>query len=185
MSQANPSQNKLKITFLGEPSVGKSCIVYRLANDEFNENLTPTLGLTFYEREFQNSEAKKYTFSFNDLPGSTTAYNMVNTWYRKSNLILLVYDVSSTESYDAIKLWYEKLNGEKFSIILVGNKADLDKAITPEDERYKDIVNEHIQVSAKTGEGMPSLKEKIIELASHNLYEDQQLKEKQDKKGCC
>ena len=47
MTDAPPS---IKITLLGNPGVGKTCIISRYIDDVFDENNAPTIGANYSEK---------------------------------------------------------------------------------------------------------------------------------------
>lgn len=67
---------------------------------------------------------------------------MTNTYYRQAIGVLLVYDISRRITFESIDKWLQEVRDhadEKVSIILVGNKSDLDKrrqVSTEEAEKY-------------------------------------------------
>ena len=52
-SNLNPEIPKYKLIFLGDQSVGKSCILNRFLNDTFIEDYQATIGLDFQSKNVQ------------------------------------------------------------------------------------------------------------------------------------
>lgn len=51
-------------------------------------------------------------------------------YYRSSNGALLVYDICDEQSFQKIKIWIKELKkvlGQDISIIIVGNKIDMER----------------------------------------------------------
>jgi Ras-related protein Rab-5C len=47
---------QIKLVLLGEAAVGKSSIVLRFVNDEFQENKEPTIGAAFLTQRLQHGD---------------------------------------------------------------------------------------------------------------------------------
>ena len=83
--------------------------------------------------------------------------------------------------------WLDNLKnklGNEIKKILVGNKADLEKGREVSFEEGKNIKNENkfeyfCEVSAKTGQGIAQLFEKIIEMLSDEVINNQNLTKNQ------
>ena len=54
------SRSVLKVLILGDGAVGKSCIMARFINDQFEDNSFLTIGVEFLNKEFILNE-KNYT----------------------------------------------------------------------------------------------------------------------------
>lgn len=54
------SRSVLKVLILGDGAVGKSCIMARFINDQFEDNSFHTIGVEFLNKEFILNE-KNYT----------------------------------------------------------------------------------------------------------------------------
>ena len=64
-----------------------------------------------------------------DTAGQEEHKSMTNTFYRKANGFILVYDITNLDSFNAISTWMDEIGKflEKgdYSRILVGAKSDL------------------------------------------------------------
>ena len=64
-----------------------------------------------------------------DTAGQEEHKSMTNTFYRRANGFLLVYDITNLDSFNAISTWMDEIGKflEKgdYSRILVGAKSDL------------------------------------------------------------
>jgi small GTP-binding protein len=91
-------------------------------------------------------------------------------YYRNSNGILIVYDVTNGESFVHTKSWIEEVknncgDNDTMPIVLVGNKCDLTNRIvsTKDQEEYAKLMNmPFFEVSAKEN---INIEEVFIELA--------------------
>ena len=89
--------------------------------------------------------------------------SMTRHFYRKANLVVIMYDITQHESFIAVKQWVASLTetfGEESvpPILLLGNKLDLNKKRVIEYQSAKHLATvfstEHVEVSSKTGENI-------------------------------
>lgn len=115
----------------------------------------------------------------NDSPGKTRfETHQISSLYRSSNALLLVYSIEDFASFASVRCWVEECRDYLNSVghhhiiwVLVGNKSDLVSDVTP--EMIEDFVAEmnidlSFVVSAKTGDGVQEMFEKVVE-STHEL----------------
>ena len=88
--------------------------------------------MDFVAKSFQLSDGSVVNCLIYDTCGQEK-YNSINeSYYKKADAVLLVYDISNKESFDKIKDYYSKNIKEyckkKIPIILLGNKADKEES---------------------------------------------------------
>ena len=81
-----------------------------------------------------------------DTAGQEKFHNITNQYYKRCDVIIIVFDVTNRESFDKISYWVKAIHdntdsGNKCKQVLIGNKIDL------ENER---------QISKEEGEKMAS-----------------------------
>ena len=89
---------------------------------------TSTTAIDFVARSFQLSDGSVVNCLIYDTCGQER-YNAINTsYYKKADVVLLVYDISSKNSFDVIKNYYcqniKQFCKKNIPIILLGNKTD-------------------------------------------------------------
>ena len=168
--QINPEIPKYKLIFLGDQSVGKSCILNRFMNDTFTEEYQATIGLDFQSKNVQIDNQDIHLLLY-DTAGQEKFRSLIPMYTRDANIILLVYDISSKESFLHLSDWLRDLtNIKKEDVIfaVVGNKTDLDDRREVTSEEGENFAKEQqfifAEVSAKTGDG-------FSELFYKNLFE--------------
>jgi small GTP-binding protein len=134
MSNSDKNENKndsvnIKIVILGKSLVGKSALTYRFICDKF-----PTEHDTTVEDQYRVNtiiDDKKCELELLDTAGQDEYQTMLDTWIQFGNCYLLVYSIDDLSSFEFIKDRYERIcqikNNENFSVIIVGNKCDLEK----------------------------------------------------------
>ena len=103
-----------------------------------------------------------------DTAGKKIYNSILKATFKKSNAVILVYDVTNEDSFTAIKDWIEiiKNNENKAIIALVAQKCDLKERVISE-EKGKELANElgveFFEVSAKTGENIEELFNHLVQ----------------------
>ena len=168
----------IKVTIVGNIGVGKTCILTRLIKDEFCKSSKSTAGANYSKLDliFNN---QKITLDVWDTAGQEKFRTMGRQFYKNSNIIIIVYDITNKESFEDIQnYWYDdvKENGEKFKVIgIVGNKFDLydkegvdevdDKIVQKFVDKIKndkEIKIVKMKVSAKNGTNIKNLFNELI-----------------------
>eukprot|EP01089_Gocevia_fonbrunei_P022667 TRINITY_DN9244_c0_g2_i1.p1 TRINITY_DN9244_c0_g2~~TRINITY_DN9244_c0_g2_i1.p1 ORF type:complete len:216 (+),score=44.08 TRINITY_DN9244_c0_g2_i1:77-724(+) len=153
-----------KLVMLGDPNVGKTSILRRWEDNSFDttEDVSLPGSKDYVEKTIENN-GNPILLSMEDTVGQERFRTLTASFYRGAALVLLVFDLSDSKSFDSVSVWAEDLL--RFSgpvdIIIVGNKSDLDRQVTPEEgkEKVESIENaiEYFEVSAKTNENLPDL----------------------------
>ena len=167
-STINPEIPKFKLIFLGDQSVGKSCIMNRFMNDTFTEEYQATIGLDFQSKNVQIDNQDIHLLLY-DTAGQEKFRSLIPMYTRDANIILLVYDITSKDSFTHIPEWIKDLTNIKMEEVifaLVGNKNDLDENRAVTIEEGQKFAQEHDfifqETSAKTGDGFSELFYKSI-----------------------
>ena len=206
--QINPEIPKYKLIFLGDQSVGKSCILNRFMNDTFTEEYQATIGLDFQSKNVRIDNQDIHLLLY-DTAGQEKFRALIPMYTRDANIILLVYDVTSKDSFLHLSDWLRDLtNVKKEEVIfaVVGNKTDLDDRREVNSNEGENYAKEHdfifAEVSAKTGDGFSELFYKNLfekirtkfrpggqqpnsEVKDFKFNIEQEAKKNENKKGCC
>ena len=164
-SKATPTEEipKYKLIFLGDQSVGKSCILNRFMNDAFNEEYQATIGLDFQSEDVL-IEGQKIHLLLYDTAGQEKFRSLIPMYTRDANIILFVYDISCRDSFLHLTDWIKESSNAKVDEIifaLAGNKNDLEDKREISYEEGKKFAEEHNyifqEISAKTSDGFSEL----------------------------
>ncbi len=128
-----------KAIFLGDASVGKSSLIKRYFENEFDDHIPNTIGTAFLTKTFENDQ-KTAELKLNvwDTCGQERFMAIASIYYRDANIIILVIDADAEKSLEMAEkyLWEIKNNAVSNSfIVLVVNKIDL----LPKFSKYGDI----------------------------------------------
>lgn len=123
---AKPSSS-VKLVLLGEAAVGKSSLVLRFVNNDFQENKEPTIGAAFLTQKIQLPN-RVIKFEIWDTAGQERFASLAPMYYRNAQAALVVYDLTKPTSLTKAKHWVAELQRQAspgIVIALVGNKLDL------------------------------------------------------------
>ena len=112
---------------IGDQAVGKTALLVRYADDDFNEVLLPTIGIDFKIKTIQ-LQGKRVKLQIWDTAGQERFRTITQAYYRGAMGILLIYDVTNTKSWSNVRNWVRNIEGnapQTVNKILVGNKCDL------------------------------------------------------------
>ena len=130
-----------KIVLIGDTSVGKTNILTKYLSDEFDPESKATVGVEFGTKNFkiENNIVKVQIW---DTAGQERYRSITNAYYKGAKGSLLIYDITNKKSFENLEKWISdiKTNGDdNISIILVGNKSDLEnkRVISMEEGKKK------------------------------------------------
>jgi Ras-related protein Rab-1A len=118
-----------KILLLGDSNVGKTCFLLRYIDDTFTENHISTIGVDYKIKLVTSPDQKIVKLQIWDTAGQDRFRCITKNYYRGSDGIMLIYDITSPSSFVNIKNWIVQIKdclGEEACITLVGNKVDLE-----------------------------------------------------------
>ncbi|KAH0792161.1 Ras-related protein RABD1 [Histomonas meleagridis] len=117
-----------KVLIIGNSGVGKSCLLLRFAEDMFSDNYISTIGVDFKIKKIE-LEGKSIKLQIWDTAGQERFRTITKSYYRGSNGIVVVYDITDRESFEQVSHWMTEIDSHASSDVcrlLVGNKCDLD-----------------------------------------------------------
>jgi len=129
MASEDPSVKavQVKLVLLGEAAVGKSSLVLRFVQNDFNENTSPTIGAAFLTQKCR-LESRVVKFEIWDTAGQERFHSLAPMYYRNAQAAVVVYDITKASSLEKAKSWVKELQRQaspNIVIALVGNKLDL------------------------------------------------------------
>ncbi|HXZ23971.1 MAG TPA: Rab family GTPase [Methanomassiliicoccales archaeon] len=159
-----------KVCLLGDGGVGKTSLVRRYVEDIFNDKYIVSFG-TKVSKKVLNIDDIELTLMIWDVLGQKSDDSLHAAYYKGANGAMLVADLTRRETLEHLTKWRSDfLSVEKNAkTIIVGNKADLEMAVTPSDlaALSKALGSPLQRTSAKTGEGV----ERAFEQLGQKLLE--------------
>ena len=189
-----------KLVFIGDPGVGKTCIISRFLKGTFDAEQITTVGASYATKTIKISETNEsLTLDIWDTAGQEKYRSLTRIFFQGAKLAILVYDITRKDSFENLKnVWLKELkdHADKNVVLgVAGNKSDLyEKEEVPEQEAReyaKSIGAIFCLTSAQNNSGIEELFEEmgkkfldpnstINEPENQNL--DQAHKQKKDEK---
>ena len=170
MSDDDDNELGIKITLIGESSVGKTCIINKYCKGVFNQDVDSTLGANYSQKKLERG-GQKIRLDLWDTAGQEKYRAIGRHFYKESYIVCLVYDITSKDSFKNLQeIWYPELleYGEKYKIIaLIGNKVDryLEETVSEEEgKKFAEKINAvYKRTSALKGIGLDDLFNELID----------------------
>uniref|UniRef100_A0A8C1ZXF6 Ras-related protein Rab-13 n=1 Tax=Cyprinus carpio TaxID=7962 RepID=A0A8C1ZXF6_CYPCA len=117
-----------KLLLIGDSGVGKTCLIIRFAEDNFNSTYISTIGIDFKVKTV-DVEGKKVKLQVWDTAGQERFKTITTAYYRGAMGIILVYDITDEKSFENIQNWMKSIKENAsagVSRMLLGNKCDIE-----------------------------------------------------------
>ena len=193
-----------KIITLGDTFAGKSCIVNRFVQNEF-ENLSNTIGVDFFTKDFTFKDTT-IKLQIYDTSGQEQFKSITANYYKRADGILFVFDLTREETFQNIQFWINEMKDQsddftKVGLVLLGNKSDLVDAKKVEIKEGMALANtlgtKYFETSAQSGYNIQEAFQFLVEDISNKkseegenvptgvVLENKQQEPKAQKKKCC
>jgi Ras-related protein Rab-35 len=117
-----------KLLIIGDSGVGKSSLLLRFAENVFSGTFISTIGVDFKVRTV-NIDDQRIRLQIWDTAGQERFRTITSTFYRGTQGVIVVYDVTRMDSFTNVKRWLEEIENNcdpAVQKVLVGNKNDRD-----------------------------------------------------------
>lgn len=148
---------QLKILLIGDMAVGKTCLLRRFVDNEFSPAFVTTIGIDYKLKQCQVGE-KKVVLQVWDTAGQERFRTITHSYFRGSNAIMLVFDLTNAKSFKSIENWAssisERTHDDSIVKVIIGNKIDAEEKVVSEDQvkaLAKKLGMPYFLVSAKQG----------------------------------
>jgi len=158
----------VKLLIIGESGVGKSSLMLRFTEDDFDSDQTITIGVDF-KTKIVNIDGSNVKLAIWDTAGQERFRTLTPSYYRDAQGAILVYDVTKRSTLQKLETWLNELEiyGTKpdMAKMVVGNKIDSpNRELTREDgfkfaKRHRMLF---LETSAKTSEGVKETFEEVV-----------------------
>lgn len=190
-----------KVMLLGDSGVGKTCVLVRFKDGAFlSGSFISTVGID-YKNKVVDVDGTRVKLQIWDTAGQERFRSITHAYYRDSQALLLLYDVTSESSFENIRAWlseiYEYASSDVI-IMLLGNKADLTNLRVISREQGEQLAKTHnvafMETSAKSGLNVDlafmavarDMKHRSLKRPSEPKFNIEQYVESQrEKPGCC
>ena len=154
------SVTRHKIIFVGDAGVGKTTIISRIMDNPFSDAYEPSIGVDFMSKSIKY-RGQNIKLQMWDTAGQEKYKGLIPSYVRNSSIVFVVYDVATKSSFDNIQKWISFIRSiENTTIVLCGNKTDLEKREVTKEEGEALAQKESLaffETSAKTGDGIKQM----------------------------
>ena len=185
----------IRITFLGNTTVGKTSLINTFLNIEFHSHTIANIGIDKQQKEMEMKDGKTMKVILWDTAGQERFRDLAMNTVRTSQGIALSFDLTKKKTFEGIPDWLNVIKkiDDKIPIILFGNKWDLIENREVEEEEAKALAYqynlEYFETSAKEDinvkEGIQSIIDKAYEKSGAALGMELGMKKKEKKKRFC
>jgi Ras-related protein Rab-6A len=119
---------KYKIVFLGDMSVGKTCIINQFMYGTFDPTHQPTIGIDFLSKTMYLDD-RTVRLQLWDTAGQERFRTLIPSYIRDASAAVVIYDITSRASFASIDKWVEDTRAERGAetvLMIAGNKTDLE-----------------------------------------------------------
>ncbi len=191
-------ESKIQLIVVGESCVGKTSLLYKYSQGFFTQEHLATVGIEFFTKE-EEINGRKIRVKIWDTAGQELYKSITKNFYRNSDGVIIVYDVTDRESFEKVQEWVQSISEntdteKNIQKVLVANKVDLTRKVTKEEgmklaEKYN---IPFFEASAKLDIGIKDFMTKILTDVLDNVSVDmsrvtldQKLDNRKNKKKCC
>lgn len=184
------TQGEFKIILVGCTEVGKTSLIDRYIQNQFNLNITNSRFASDLRIKIVEYEGAKYSLKIFDTSGQERYDCLTRSFYNDAHGAFLIYDITDSGSFARLKKWHARLeeNCPQAPIMLIGNKKDLEDQRQVSEELASSYAREHnincMETSALNGEGVEICFEKMIEKAVYGLKMKMAIFQKSFQDGC-
>ena len=165
---SNEDNINLNIILLGDSSVGKTSLLKKYIDDQFEEAYMSTIGVDFKEKKISLNELN-VSLKIWDSAGQERFKSIAKTFIKSADGIMFVYDITHSETLDNLKSWIRQSEDStgKYKII-IGNKGDIGDKRQVSEDSLKNFCKAQkikgIEVSAKLGTNVKVAFETLVQL---------------------
>ena len=133
-------------------------IINRYSQNQFSNQHIATVGIEYFLKEDQIGD-KQIRVKIWDTAGQEQYKSLTKNFYKKSNGIIIVFDVTNKDSFSKVKEWFQNVMDcaeENIKMVLIGNKIDLTRAVSFEEgsKLANDLNIPYFETSAKDNIGI-------------------------------
>jgi len=158
-----------RIITVGDSGVGKTSLIYRIKNGSFLEHTCSTIGagVTPIDVSFRD---KVLSFQLWDTAGQEMYRNIIPIYFKGAFFAILVFSMSDSKSFQSLENWMSQIYehaDQTISIVIVGNKCDMQNPQVSEEEAKRWARQKQIEVffvSAKSGINIRLIMEHVAEV---------------------
>ena len=118
---------EIKMILLGESGVGKTSIIKRYLDEEFDLNEASSLSMTYVGKDLEINN-QKIKLNIWDTIGQEKYRSLSKLFLNETKIVILVYAINAKQSFVELEYWYnlyKEILGPDTILGIAGNKIDL------------------------------------------------------------
>jgi len=171
-SKAKNYDHLFKLLLIGDSGVGKTCILFRFSDDQFNTSFISTIGIDFKIKTV-DIDGKRVKLQIWDTAGQERFHTITTSYYRGANGIMMVYDITNPKSFDNITKWLRNISDHAADDVIklvLGNKSDMEEKRMISTARGQEIAQQNnIKFFETSAKNNSNINEAFMTLASDIL----------------
>ncbi len=160
----------VKVVIVGDWGVGKTCLIRRFAENKFDHDYKPSIGVNIVTKVV-DVKGRKLKLQLFDTGGQERFQPLRKRYYTGANAVIFVFDITRPSSASAIESkWLDEVTstlGDDFVRVVMANKTDLSSERTVSEyaaqQATERIQGKYYETSALDGR---NVSEAFIELAT-------------------
>ena len=127
MTKNDDDAIEIKAILVGSSGVGKTNLINVCVGQSFNPETKPTNCASLLQKHLEINNLK-YVVNLWDTMGQEAYKGISKLFFREAQIVIFVYDITSTESFKNLEEWIQMANdtiGGDYISGIVGNKNDL------------------------------------------------------------
>ena len=172
MAEEENYEMMFKVVLVGDSFVGKTNIMSKYIKNEFHEDSKATVGVEFGSKQF-TVEGHSIKAQIWDTAGQERYKAITSAYYKGAKGAFIVYDITRKQSFESVEKWVNDVTAvadKKITIILIGNKSDLEdqRQVTKEqgEEKANKLELAFLETSALSGENL----DKAFDMMMNEVY---------------
>lgn len=166
----------LKTIILGDCGVGKTTMLYKYYNGNFNSDNQSTVGVNFvskYVKKLNCEFSDSIKMQIWDTAGQERFRSIIRSYYRNICGCIIAYDITNKNTFNNSLYWMDEVrkNNEDVVLILVGTKNDLEDKREIDYEDGVKLSNHYnipfFEISSK--ECVDSVFDKMVEMVINKI----------------
>jgi len=165
---------QFKFLVLGEQRIGKTCLIERYVNRNFNfnDNYIATIGMDIRIKKLEINQTD-FNISITDTAGQERFRSLTKMFYKGADGILVGFDLTDPKTLEQVNYWIGQIEANKakdypISLVLFGNKCDDKENIKVKEEDIKKMREkyklEYFETSAKDGTNVQAIFEHLTKI---------------------
>eukprot|EP00730_Choanoeca_flexa_P015674 TRINITY_DN7249_c0_g1_i1.p1 TRINITY_DN7249_c0_g1~~TRINITY_DN7249_c0_g1_i1.p1 ORF type:complete len:229 (+),score=50.96 TRINITY_DN7249_c0_g1_i1:242-928(+) len=107
MAQSDSAAQTVKIVLVGDGTSGKTSLICRYCQGQFESGYNQTMGLDFFMKRLLLPNDQHVTLQIWDIGGQAIGGKMIKTYLESAQAVLFVFDITNRDSFENLEDWVE------------------------------------------------------------------------------